>query len=155
MSTTTNERRSGTALGFEVHKEPWNTYQVSDGTKLRIRIVLRDVRRVMDGNVPIYVPDARTIIAVICAPALKGTPAASPSGEEQRQSVERADIPFETIAHDNNDYLLDDGTRIRMHFNLNEVSRMRLCDANGDRVYNIEYTAAKNIKLGPQYGHRA
>lgn len=153
MSTTTSERGSGTALDFEVRKEPWNIYQVSDGTKLRIRIVLRDVRRVMDENVPIYVPDARVVIAVICAPELKGTPSILPSDEERRQGAERADVPFDTISHDNNDYLLDDGTRIRIHFNLNEISRTPLYDANGDRVYIIDHTIAKNIKLAPQYSH--
>jgi len=109
----------------------------------------------MDGNVPEYIPDARIITAVICAPELKGTPSAAPSGGERRQSVERADIPFETIAHDNNDYLLDDGTRIRIHFNLNEISRTSIYDANGDRVYNINHNTAKNIKLAPQYSHQA
>lgn len=102
MTMSPNEQGGATSLDFEVLKEPWNIYQVSDGTKLRIRIVRRDVRRVMDGNVPEYIPDARIITAVICAPELKGTPSAAPSGGERRQSIERADIPFETIAHDNN-----------------------------------------------------
>lgn len=51
--------------------------------------------------------------------------------------------------------MLDDGTRIRTHFNLNEISRTSIYDANGDRVYNINHNTAKNIKLAPQYSHQA
>lgn len=150
-----NERHDSTSLDFEIHKEPWNIYQVSDGSRLRIRIVLKEVRRIVDGGVPKYHITTEAMIALICKPELKGRPsAATPSGDESQRNIERADIPFETIAHDNNDYLLSDDTRIKIHFNLGEVSRTALYDGNGDRVYVINHFTTTNIKLGPYYSHQ-
>ncbi|MDD9813688.1 MAG: hypothetical protein OXU37_05425 [Thaumarchaeota archaeon] len=153
MSTTPNERRGSTSLDFEVLKEPWNLYHVSDGSKLRIRIVLKDVRRVVKGNVPEYFPTAYVMIVVICAPELKGTPSI-PSSEEVKKGAERTDISFETIALENNDYLLSDGTRIKMYFNIDEISRTSLYDANGDRIYKIDHFVTRKIKLAPQYSEQ-
>lgn len=152
MPATPNERRDSTSLDFDVLKEPWNIYHVSDGSRLRIRIVLREVRRVVNGNVPGYFPATQVMVAVICAPELKGTPSAPSQGNEEiQESVERADIAFETFAFDNNDYLLSDGTRIKIYFNLEEVSRTSLCDANRDRICTIKYITPTKIKPAPQY----
>jgi len=108
-----NEQGGASSLDFEVLKEPWNMYQISDGSKLRIRNVLRDVRRIVEDGVPKYSATVEGMIVVLCAPELKGTPTVpSPSNDKLQESIERTDIAFDTIFQDNNDYMLADGARI-------------------------------------------
>jgi len=147
-----NEQGGATSLDFEVLKEPWNIYQISDGSKLRIRNVLRDVRRVVEDGVPKYSATVEGMIVVLCAPELKGTPTTPPPSKDKLQeSIERTDIAFDTIFQDNNDYMLADGARIKLYFNLGEITRTRSCDSNGDRIYVINHFTTTNIKPPPQY----
>ncbi len=44
------------------------------------------------------------------------------------------------IAYEANEYLLDDTARIVIHLNITKISRTKLFDANGNRIYNIEIT---------------
>ena len=49
----------GVDLDFTEMEEHWNSYRLSDGTTLKVRLVLRGVKR-LDG----YEPDGRPIYAI-------------------------------------------------------------------------------------------
>lgn len=127
-------------------------YQMADGSKLRIRSVLKDVRRVIEGGVPKYSVSVEGIIVVICAPELKGAPTNPPPEQNKLQeNIEQTDVAFDTIFQENNDYILNDGARIKIYFNLGDVARTTLYDSNGDRIYLINHISTANIKPPPQY----
>lgn len=152
LPTTPSEQHTSTSLDFEVLKEPWNLYQIADGSKLRIRTVLKDVRRVMEDGVPKYSVSVEGLIAIICAPELKGTPTVpAPEPSKLQENIEQADVAFDTIFQDNNDYMLNDGARIKLYFNLGDIVRTTLYDSNGDRIYIINHFSTVNIKAPPQY----
>jgi hypothetical protein len=65
-------------LDFTEENEQWNSYKLSDGTVLRIKLILREVRRLKkwkpDGS-PIYVINSQNIVRTVNIPKqLKKTP---------------------------------------------------------------------------------
>ena len=38
------------SIDFEIIKEPWNKYQISDGSILRTRTILKKVERITNGD---------------------------------------------------------------------------------------------------------
>ena len=65
-------------LDFEETEEHWNTYTLSDGTTIKVKLVLRGVKRLKryepDGN-PIYVINSINVVrSVNVPPELKAKP---------------------------------------------------------------------------------
>ena len=65
-------------LDFEEIEEHWNTYTLSDGTTIKVKLVLRGVKRLKryepDGN-PIYVINSINVVrSVNVPPELKAKP---------------------------------------------------------------------------------
>jgi len=58
-------------LDFEEESEQWNSYKLSDGTKLRIKLVLREVKRLKkwktDGT-PIYLINSMNVVRAVDIP---------------------------------------------------------------------------------------
>ncbi|HUS77687.1 MAG TPA: hypothetical protein VM050_03365 [Patescibacteria group bacterium] len=68
-------------LDFKEVEENWNTYDLSDGTQIKVKLVLRGVKRLKryepDGT-PIYVINSINVVrAVNVPPELKAKPKAS------------------------------------------------------------------------------
>jgi len=66
----------GEDVDFQVVKEDWNEYKLSDGTTLKVKLVLAGVKRLKkyqpDGK-PIYVINATNVVRVVDVPEhLKG-----------------------------------------------------------------------------------
>ncbi len=69
-------------LDFEDTKEYWNVYKLSDGTTLKIKLVLRGVKRLKkflpDGS-PIYMVNSTNVVRAINIPKkLMGKPKGRP-----------------------------------------------------------------------------
>ena len=62
---TQNDLMEAEDLDFEETNEQWNSYKLSDGTILKIRLILREVKRLKkwkpDGT-PVYVINTQQII---------------------------------------------------------------------------------------------
>lgn len=60
-----------TDLDFEEEKEHWNVYTLSDGTTLKVRLILVGVKRLKrhgaDGN-PIYVINTKNVVRTVDVP---------------------------------------------------------------------------------------
>lgn len=58
-------------LDFAEENEQWNSYKLSDGTVLRIKLILREVKRLKkwkpDGS-PIYVISSQNIVRTVNIP---------------------------------------------------------------------------------------
>ncbi len=59
------------SIEFEVIKEPWIKYQISDNSILKIRTILIKVERKMTENVPSFRIGAHPLIVVNTDPALR------------------------------------------------------------------------------------
>lgn len=68
---TQKDLMEGEDLDFEEESEQWNTYKLSDGTKLRIKLVLREVKRLKkwkpDGT-PVYMINSMNIVRTVDIP---------------------------------------------------------------------------------------
>ena len=72
-------------LDFEDTKEYWNVYKLSDGTTLKIKLVLRGVKRLKkflpDGS-PIYMVNSTNVVRAISIPKkLMGKPKGRPEAQ--------------------------------------------------------------------------
>lgn len=140
------------SIDFEIIKEPWNKYQVSDNSVLRTRTILKKVERVIDGKKISFTMDAQTITVIDADPALKGTPNKNPvTPQEAQASIEKDDMRYDTLAQEFNEYLLDDGTKIKIYTNVTRISRSSLKDAKGDPVYNVSSSNSIEIKPSAHY----
>ncbi len=58
-------------LDFAEEEEHWNIYKLSDGTRLKVRLVLRGVKRLSqyepDGN-PVYVINTLNVVRAVDVP---------------------------------------------------------------------------------------
>jgi len=65
-------------VDFEARAEPWATYELSDGTVLKVRTILTNVMRIegeydQSGN-PVYVVSSQNVIQANAPKKLRGTP---------------------------------------------------------------------------------
>lgn len=72
----------GEDVDFQVVREDWNEYKLSDGTTLKVKLVLVGVKRLKkhqpDGN-PIYVINATNVVRAVDVPEkLKAKPPTRP-----------------------------------------------------------------------------
>lgn len=78
MALRPEDLASAVDVDFEEEKEYWNTYKLSDGTTLKIKLVLRGVKRLKkfnpDGS-PVYIINSTNVVRALNVPEkLKGKP---------------------------------------------------------------------------------
>ena len=140
------------SIDFEIIKEPWNKYQISDGSVLRTRTILKKVERVMDGNKVSFNVDGQTLTVVHADAALRGTPNNRPvTKDEMLKSIDKDDMRYDTLAQEFNEYILDDGTKIKIYTNVIKISRLKLYDIRGDPMYLVDSSNTMEIKPSSQY----
>jgi len=140
------------SIDFEIIKEPWNKYQLVDNSILKTRTILKKIERTMEGEKISFTMDAQTLTVIYADPALKGTPNTRRiSKDDIIKSIDKPDMRYDTLAQEFNEYLLDDGTKIKIFTNVTGVSRTTLKDAKGDPVYTINSSNTIEIKPSEQY----
>jgi len=75
---TASDLEQGEDIDIVEEEEKWNTYKLSDGTTLKVKLVLREVKRLKkwrpDGN-PIYMINTSNVVRTIDIPKqLKAKP---------------------------------------------------------------------------------
>lgn len=139
-------------IDFEIIKEPWNKYQLADNSILKTRAVLKKVERVTDGDKISFNMDAQTLTVIYAESELMGTPNPRPiSKKEMMQSIDKPDMRYDTLSQEFNEYLLDDGTKIKIFTNVTSVSRTSLKNSKGEPVYQVQTKNNIEIKRAEQY----
>lgn len=139
-------------IDFEIIKEPWNKYQLADNSILKTRAVLKKVERVTDGDKISFNMDAQTLTVIYAESELMGTPNPRPiSKKEMIQSIDKPDMRYDTLSQEFNEYLLDDGTKIKIFTNVTSVSRTSLKNSKGEPVYQVQTKNNIEIKQAEQY----
>lgn len=133
-------------LDFEIVKESWNKYSLRDGSKLKTRVVLKSTWISEVNGKKNYSADVQNFTVLMCDPLLQGTKNQTKYTKEQmRQNIDIEDCRYDTIGYEANEYILDDMTRIVIHSNITKISRTKLYDARGDRIYSIDMQASITI----------
>ena len=143
------ERDKSSWLNFEVLREPWNRYRLIDGTILAVKHVLAEVikRAMPEGKFSLGI-GVQQIIGFSHIPnRLLGTPSTEKySPEEIRSSIVEDDMRYDTLSEEWNEYVAEDGTRIRLKVTLTRVSRTNKFDKDGKPIYQVETTSMAEIK---------
>ncbi len=135
------------SIDFEIADEPWNKYELSDQSILKTRYILKTVHRSIVNGKNNYRGDGIPLTIIIVPPKLKGIPDPKKySPKELQASVDKEDMKFRIVHEEWNEYLLDDGARIRMKSTLTNISRTKKRDANGDPIYNIQNNMLVQVK---------
>lgn len=128
-------------IEFEIMKEPWNKYELQDNTLLKTRLVLTRVQRTSMGDGgQNYSVDVQFITVVSVDPTLKGDPNPNPvTNKDILSNVEIEDMHYRSLAHESNEYVLDDRTKIVIHTNIDNVLRSKLKDNRGEPIYHVNF----------------
>lgn len=129
------------SIDFEIIKEPWNKYQLSDNSIVKTRTILKRIDRVTKGEKTSFTMDAQTLTVIYAEPSLRGTPNKQKITENDLiKSIDKPNMRYDTIAQEFNEYYLDNGTKIKIFTNVTNVSRTTLKDNRGDPIYSIKST---------------
>jgi len=136
-------------LDFDVVREPWNKYELEGGPLLRAKYVLMGVKKRIepDGRIS-YGIKGQNVISVSHVPdELKGPPSKKRySPEELEASIVKEDIRYSTLREEWNEYVAEDGARIRIKFTVVKVSMTNKTDSEGDPIYLIRSSSLPQIQ---------
>lgn len=139
-----------TDIDFDIIKEPWNKYELGDGSILKTRCILTKIhKRIKIGeNTAGYGIDSQNMIVIYnVSPNLKGEPSTQAYGpKELETSIVQDDIRYTTISEEWNEYVAEDSTRIRLKTTVTKVSRTNRYDKNGDPRYLVKTSILPQIK---------
>jgi hypothetical protein len=130
-------------VDFKVVSEDWKHYALSDGAKLKIKLVLGQVWRSpsqhdpLTGE-PLYMWNAHHLTSLVSFPAqLRGQPSNIPvTPQAVEENFDQA-VGFEILGKDEwNVYNFTDGTILQVRPSLISVSRTRLRGQAGEPVYD-------------------
>jgi hypothetical protein len=135
-------------LDFEVIKEPWNKYNLIDGSNLKIRFILLKVKRsIPPQGKPSYNLKSRNDVVAYNVPEnLRGPPAKAPVSPEELKNVKKQEVGFSTIFEEWAEYLVEDATRIRAKVSLVEVFRAERTNDEGEPIYMLNQGVSLTIK---------
>lgn len=138
-----------TELDFDVVREPWNKYELFDGSILWTKHILLKIfkRESAEGRVG-YELEGQHISSIHHVPDhLKGPRSETRYSEEElRSSIIEEDVKYNTLAEEWCEYVAEDGTRIRIKSTVTKVSRTNKTDRRGDPIYLIEQSILPIIK---------
>ena len=137
----------GKPIDFDIVKEPWNKYSLKDGSTLKTRFILKKVfvKRLSELKAH-FGFDGQNLSVITCADDLKGeSDKKAYSPIEIKKAIDK-EIRYDTVLEEWNEYLIDDGTQIRLKTTVTNVNRSTLYDNTGDRIYLVDTNVIMNIK---------
>jgi len=125
-------------LDFNIVREPWNMYELRDGSILKAKYVL--TRVIKYEGIKDYHIRGRSITTIHYAPEdMKGQPSETLySPEEIMSSIVEEDIGYRTLMEEWSEYVVEDGGKIRVKLTVLRVSRTSKYDNVGVPMYCID-----------------
>ena len=133
-------------LDFDVVKEPWNKYELSDRAVLKTKLVLTKIMKEHLGNLAnAYAIDFQNF-AVILTDERGQLGTRIYSREELQASIVEDNIKCDPISEEWNEYAVNDGGQIRIQSKVIRVAKTSLFDLNGKPIYWVESNQIPEIK---------
>ena len=133
-------------IDFKVIKEYWDSYLLSDDTKLKSRVVLTGVKKSKTNPSSEYEFDFQSIQSFVFSDKAKGKPHSKIHSKEELESSPNKEITYSIISERWNEYLLDDDTKVRLKNSVAGISKSDLCLQNGDPIYNVKIRVLSKVK---------
>jgi hypothetical protein len=138
-------------LDFEVVKEIWNRYELADNTVLKVKVILTAVRKADPSQASEpnakggYTMDFQNVIVLLSNERGLPDPRVYPPQELQAATV-KEDIRYTTMSQEWNEYMTDDGAKIRLQPLLLRVNKTSKFDAKGQPIYTSEMNINIDVK---------
>jgi hypothetical protein len=136
-------------LDFKVVKEFWDVYDLTDGTKLKNRVILTGVKKLNSNSINIgnndkndknneYEFDFQSIQSFIFSEKSKGNPHTNFYKKEELDTSYKIEVPHSVISEKWNEYTVkDDGTRLKLKSTVTDIKKSNIFLQNGDPIYNV------------------
>ena len=125
-------------LDFEVIKERWGKYTLDDGSVLKVRFILTNIKTWNENGEKKYTANNQVIQTVLSAEHLIGEPTkATFTPEALQKNIEKDDLSYEQLETPVNEYILDDGTKLKLFPQVIKVSRSSLKNNLGEPIYMV------------------
>ncbi len=131
-------------VDFKVENEDWQYYDLSDGSKLKIKLVLTQVLRsrkqVNEQGEPIYSWNAPTFLSIVSfSESMRGQPTDTPVTPDRITDSVDAEVDFEKVSKNDawNVYDLSDGTELQLKLKINAIARTKLKGQAGEPIYTV------------------
>ena len=128
-------------LDFAVSKEDWSRYDLSDSSILKIKLVVTKIRKKNSD----YNLDVQNIIVVLSNERGQRDSKVYTPSELQQAKVQ--DISYSIITQDWNEYVVDDGTNIKVQPIVTRVSKTSKFDFHGEPIYLVNVQG--NVVIEP------
>lgn len=122
-------------MDFEIIKEPWNKYQLEDGSLLRLKnpaIKTYKSKKVDQFGIPMYGFAGTALISATVPKELLGTPSAD---EKVESSDITNEVRFTTVCEDWCEYRLTDGAILRAKTVVTKVFKTKKFNKFGEPIY--------------------
>lgn len=137
-------------IDFEVIKERWGKYNLDDGSILKIKFILTNIKTFEQDEKKRYNANIQNIQIIYASERLIDEPTKGTfTNIILQQNVEKDDVGFEALEIPVNEYIIDDGTKLKMFPQVIKIARSSLKNKLGEPIYmvttnvTINYNAPK------------
>jgi len=129
-----NAREFDKYLDYEVLKEPWNLYDLEDGSTIKLKLVLLKVIPIRKDDKMDYAVNAANVVGVLAPEKLKAVPS---NDYQQKPEIDQKDLSF-TIAQEQwNEYKVEDGVLLKIKPAITSFDRLKNHDPYGEPIYIV------------------
>jgi len=136
-------------IEFEVLREPWNKYSIEDGSYIKSRFIITKFKKreptTADEKLGYGFEGQNIAVSYNVPTELKGTPSTK-QYSHQELSEKAEDMRYSIVSEEWNEYVLEDGTVVRIKSSVIEVLRSDKFDRNGDPVYYVNTSQLLGVK---------
>jgi hypothetical protein len=136
-----------TVLDFKVIKEFWDSYDLTDGTKLKNRVILTGVKKpyrnnaINDNKLNEYEFDFQSIQSFIFSKKSKGNPHIKLYTKQELDLSYTIEVAFNTISEKWNEYTINDNKtklKLKLKSTVTQIQKSNIVLQNGDPIYNVK-----------------
>jgi len=135
---------------FEVVKEGWNEYKLSDGARLRTKLTLGKIATppgVPPEDAMEYGFNTQTMVIAYVPQNMKRTPSGRVLTPEEIGNAVVEDLDFEETKVAVNEYLLENNVRIKLRLMLTRVGKTDQFTSDGSPLYAVNNQIVPEIKV--------
>ena len=133
-------------IDFDIEREVWSRYTLTDETVLKLRTVLMKVFKAMEESGESYGLEAKNLVSTLVPPDLKGTPNPNPLSVQELRDLPHERVNILQQEEDWNLYRFSDGRTFRMRSIVVDIFRV---DGNYDKYGNTQYIVTSQMTVEP------
>jgi hypothetical protein len=134
-----DEKDKTISLKFDIIKENWNEYELSDGVTIKIRIILMKIYRQENDKKGISLEFSQPLIAIFCPPEKMGDKNNQPKPEEYDILPKEPIEILKPIEYWNEYRIGNSSKTLRIKYMASEIERIsNRFNSNGEPFYLID-----------------